>query len=99
MSSMMATSVYCATSEKYFGIVSESSGRMAGKQAQMIPVLISRADSVACTGLSKDKSLVLATSSRVESRMIETRDTLCTSTWMRCHVGFILPCTKRNSYN
>jgi hypothetical protein len=58
-------SLYCATSEKYLGIANESSGRMAGKQAHMMPTLISRADSVTRAGLAYDKSLVLATSLRV----------------------------------
>jgi hypothetical protein len=46
-------------------------GRMAGIQAQMMPVLISIADNVACAGLSNEMSLLLATSLRVYRRITE----------------------------
>jgi hypothetical protein len=58
------------------GIIEASSGRMDGRQAQMIPTLVSIADSIAAGGLSKVGSVLLATDTNVCSRMIDTRHTL-----------------------
>ena len=63
-SSVLRTFVYCAADEKYFGIIRARSGRIAGRHAQMMATLTSTDDSVACAVLSKDRSLLFATSSR-----------------------------------
>jgi hypothetical protein len=47
------------TLEKYFGIRRARRGRIAGRQAQMMPVLTSIAERVACGGFWKDKSVVV----------------------------------------
>jgi hypothetical protein len=63
-SSFRGTLVYWAAAEKYFGMSNASSGRIAGRHAQMMATLTSTADSVACAGLSNDRSLLLAMSWR-----------------------------------
>jgi hypothetical protein len=57
----IGTLVNCAAGEKYLGIISASSGRMAGKQAQIMTALTSRDDSVTWAGLSKERSMLFAT--------------------------------------
>lgn len=61
----MTMSMYSGTLEKYLGINRASRGRIAGRHAQMIPVLISMAERVACGGFSKERSVVVATSAIV----------------------------------
>lgn len=45
--SFAGTLVYAAAEEKYLGIMRAKSGRIAGRQAQVIPTLTSTADRVA----------------------------------------------------
>ena len=58
------------------GIIEASNGRMDGRQAQMIPTLVSMADSIAAGGLSKVGSVLLETETNVCRRMIDTKHTL-----------------------
>jgi hypothetical protein len=71
MSGIPGVCMYSVAAEKYFGINKARSGRIAGKQAQTIPVLTSRTESVACAELSNEISLLFATSLRVYRRTIE----------------------------
>jgi hypothetical protein len=45
--SFAGTVVYAAAEEKYLGIITAKRGRIAGRQAQMMPTLTSTAESVA----------------------------------------------------
>lgn len=51
-------SMKSGTLEKYFGMRRARRGRIAGRQAQMMPVLTSIAERVACGGFWKDRSVV-----------------------------------------
>jgi hypothetical protein len=53
--------VNCATLEKYFGIIKARRGRIAGRQAHVIPALTSSELSDAWAGLSNDRSVLVAT--------------------------------------
>jgi hypothetical protein len=65
VSSIPGACVYSVAAEKCFGITKARSGRIAGKQAQTIPVLTSRTDSVACAELLNEISVLLAMLLRV----------------------------------
>jgi hypothetical protein len=72
------------------GIVRASKGRMAGRQAQMMPMLTSTADREACAGLSQDMSAELDMLSREESLMTDMSVTLSTCQHLHHIVDFIM---------
>src|SRR5690242_18974814 len=57
--------VYAGAEEKYLGIMTAKRGRIAGRQAQMMPTLTSTAERVAWSELSNVWSLELARLSKV----------------------------------
>lgn len=61
----LVTLEYWELPEKYTGIIAASSGRIDGKHAQIIPILVSIADSMAAGGLSKVGSVELETETKV----------------------------------
>lgn len=69
--------MYADAEEKYFGIITAKRGRIAGRQAQMIPTLTSTADSVTWSPLSNVRSVELAVSSIEYRRTTDTTMTLC----------------------
>ena len=68
--------VYTGAVEKYLGMPSAKSGRIAGRQAQMIPTLTSTTEIVAWSELSNVRSLEFARLSRLYNRIVETAMTL-----------------------
>jgi hypothetical protein len=74
--SFAGTVVYAGAEEKYFGIIRANNGRIAGRQAQIMPTLTSTADSVAWSELSNVWSVEFARLSREYRRTVETTMTL-----------------------
>lgn len=70
--------MYAVAEEKYFGIIVAKRGRIAGRQAQMIPTLTSTPESVAWSELSNVWSFEFARLSSEYNRTVETTMTLLT---------------------
>jgi hypothetical protein len=74
--SLAGTVLYAFAEEKYLGIVKAKRGRIAGRQAQMIPTLTSTPESVAWSELSNVWSFEFARLSSEYSRIVEITMTL-----------------------